>query len=150
MESAREEMERIVAAQRVRIATTTRAKSVDAFSVPLGNVVLVYREKSKKWEWPYKLYKYDNYKTACIKIAYGVVPFSMSAIKPFFTEDSAGEDGIMCNEPARSLPQVNQKVEVLWRKDEKYYSGTIFSIDEATQKRHILYDDGDKEFLDFN
>ena len=56
----------------------------------------------------------------------------------------------MCNEPERLLPQVNQKVEVLWPKDEKYYPGTIVSIDEATQKRHILYDYGDKEFLDFN
>ncbi len=34
MESAKEEMERIVAAKRVKIATVIRAKSVEAFSAP--------------------------------------------------------------------------------------------------------------------
>ena len=44
IEAARLEMERIIAAQRVKIASTTRAKSVDAFIVPPGDSVLVFRE----------------------------------------------------------------------------------------------------------
>ncbi len=75
---------------------------------------------------------------------------SVSAVEPLFAEGSAIKDAIVCNELERSLPQVHQKVEVLWSKDEKYYPGTTGPIDKATQKRHILYDNDDLEFLDHN
>ncbi len=150
MEFAGQEMERIVAAQRVKIATTTRTKSADAFSVPPGDDVLVLREKSKKWGGPYKLHKYDNYKTVYVKVGNGVEPFSTTTVKPYLTEENDEVEGILRNEATRTLPHVNERVEVYWPKYEKYYPGTIVSIDDKSKKRHILYDDGDEEILDFS
>ena len=70
-------MERIVYNQRVKIATERRAKQMEVFNIPPGNEILVYREKSKKWEGSYKLCKYDNYKTAFVTIGKGMEPFQL-------------------------------------------------------------------------
>ena len=48
------------------------------------------------------------------------------------------------------MPDVGNRVEVFWPKDEKYYPGVITAIDPETQKRHVDYEDGDKEILDFS
>ncbi len=78
-----------------------------------------------------------------------VKPFSISAAKPFCKEGEETVDGILCNEPERSRPQVNRKVEVLWPKDEKYYPRTIISIEETTRKRTFCMMTVAKNFLIF-
>ena len=149
MELARKEMEKIVASQKIKIAKESRAKQMEVFDIPPGDKVLVYREKSKKWEGPYKLYKYDNYKTAFVTIGKGVEPFSITAVKKYLTEEE-NDDGILSKEASRKMPDIGNRVEVFWPKDEKYYPGIITAIDPETQKRHVDYDDGDKEILDFS
>ena len=64
MEASRKEMERIVAGQRLKLACKFRMKGMDVFSICSESKVLVYREKLKKWDGPFTLHKYDNYKTA--------------------------------------------------------------------------------------
>ena len=46
MESARKQMERIAAQQRLKTATKLRTKGMDVFSISSGSLVLVYREKN--------------------------------------------------------------------------------------------------------
>ena len=119
---------------------------MEVFNILPGEKVLVYREKSKKWEGPCKLYKYDNYKTAFVSIGRGQEPFSITVVKKYLTEEDE-EDGILTIESFRKLPNVGDRVEVFWPKDEKHCSGIIANIDHETQKRHINYEDGDKEIL---
>ena len=97
MELAREEMEIIVARQRIKIASS-RAKAMNAFNIPSGDEVLVYREKSKLWEGPYKIYKYDNYKTIYVEINGGIEPFSITAVKAYLTEgDAVASENEQCS-----------------------------------------------------
>ena len=57
--------------------------------------------------------------------------------------------GIALSEPIQALPSVNDKVEVFWPKDDRHYPGTVANINNDTGKRHVKYDDGDEETLDF-
>ena len=59
----------------------------------------------------YKLYKYDNYKTAYVKIGNGAELFSITTVKPYLTEQNEAE-GIMHNEPKRILSHVEGRIEV--------------------------------------
>ena len=128
MEFARKEMERIVANQRVKIATKRKAKKMEVFDIPPDDKVLVYREKSKKWEGPNKLYKYDNYKTAFLTIERGVEPFSITAVKKNLSEEDE-EDGILAKEAPQRLPDIGSLVEAFWPKDERCYPVIITAID---------------------
>ena len=47
-----------------------------------------------------------------------------------------------------ALPSANHKVEIFWPKA-KYYLGIEPNMDDMTDKRHVKYDDGDEEILDF-
>ncbi len=51
-----------------------------------GDQVLVYREK-KLWDGPFKLCRYDGYKTAYVEIHGLIYPFSITAVKNYLTED---------------------------------------------------------------
>eukprot|EP00171_Calliarthron_tuberculosum_P007706 IDg7706t1 len=69
METSRKEMETIVTRQRLALASKKhKGKAMDAFEVCPGSEVLVYREKKKLWEGPFKLAHYDNYKTVFVDI----------------------------------------------------------------------------------
>ncbi len=80
-------MEGIVAEQRIKLALKSRTKSADVFNIPPGDQVLVYREKKKLWDGPFKLYRYDDYKTADVKSMARHNPFSITAVKKYLTED---------------------------------------------------------------
>ncbi len=66
MEKARKEMEQIVAKQRISLANKSRTKSMNMFTILPGSEVLVRREKCNESIESYKLYNYDDYKTAYI------------------------------------------------------------------------------------
>ena len=104
---------------------------------------------SNKWKRPYKLYKYDNYKTAFVTIEKGMESFSITAAKKYLTEEE-DDDGILGKESPRKLPDIGDTVEVFWQKDEKYYPVIIAAIGPETQKRHVDDGDDDKEILDFS
>ena len=136
MESARKQMERIVAIQRLKMAGKLRTKQMDVFSIMPGSDVLVYREKKKIWDGPFKLIRYDNYKTAYVRTGKLIEPFSITAVKQFESADNFA-------------PSVGGRVEVYWPKDDKYYSGKIESYNMIEDTHHVLYGDGDKEDLNF-
>ena len=58
------------------------------------------------------------------------------------------------NGPYRSMKSndvaIGTRVDVYWPKDKKYYRGIVRAFDEKSQRRHVVYDDGDEEkTLDF-
>ncbi len=87
-------MERIVARQRIKVASKSRAKGMDVFDVCPGSEVLLYREKKKKRTGPYLLHKYDGYKTGFVDMGKFVEPFSIVDVKKFRREDPTEGDRI--------------------------------------------------------
>ncbi len=129
MEAARKEMEKIVTKQRIALDNKNRTKTMDALIVLPGSEVLMRREKSNDWMGPYKLYKYDDYKTACIDMGKGIEPFSLynaklfsiTAVKPYLRESTGNL------QPLPNEPRIGDRVEVYWPLDKSYYPGTITS-----------------------
>ena len=76
-------------------------------------------------------------------IGKGIEPFSITAVKQYLTEEDE-EDGIMAKESSRKLPDVGDRVEVFWPKDDNQYPVRITAIDPETQKRHVDYDEATK------
>ena len=74
---------------------------------------------------------YDNYKTAFVSIGKGVEPFSITGVKKYLTEEDE-EDGILAKDSFGKLPNLRDRVEVFWPKDEKYYPRIIATIDPET------------------
>ena len=143
VDASRKEMERIVAEQRLKLACKLRTKGMDVFSICTESKLLVYPEKLKKWDGPFTLHKYNNYKTAYVKVGNSIEPFSITAVNPYRSEIEKNfhEDS--------SIAGVGDRVEVYCSKDEEYYPGTISRFDAKSGKHLVGYDDGDVEDLLF-
>lgn len=50
---------------------------------------------------------------------------------------------------SNSGPTIGDIVQVYWPLDNKYYSGKVDSYNSSTGEHHVLYDDGEKEDLNF-
>ena len=107
MEIAKKDMEEIVAEQRLSLASKTRVKPMDVFGVCPGSKVLVYREKETVWEGPYKLFKYDDYKTAYVDTGKLIEQFSITAVKLYRIAEGETRDKVM-------NPGIGERVEVYW------------------------------------
>ena len=72
-------------------------------------------------------------------------------MKKYLVEGDNEEEyrGFVVPETIKTLPSVNHKVEIFWPKDDKYYPGTVTSIEKHNDKRHIKYDNGDEATFDF-
>ena len=83
LEFARREMETITAELRVKIAQKNRSASLEILDLDVGDPVLVYRERTKKWEGPFKFVSQDG-KTVKVQPPRGnEQEFSVSAVKPY-------------------------------------------------------------------
>ena len=143
MESAQKEMEVRVAEQRLKLASKLRTKERTMFNIMPGTDVLVYREKSKQWESPFKLISYDGYKTAKVRMGKEVEPFSVTAVKEYLKEtEQLGTTGETTGE--EDLGE-GSRIEVYWPLDYKYYPGTIAKYDKESKTHIIEYDDGERE-----
>ena len=40
---------------------------------------------------------------------------------------------------------IGTRVDIYWPKDKKYYRGIVHAFDAKSQRRHVVYDDGDEE-----
>jgi site-specific DNA-cytosine methylase len=78
-----------------------------------------------------------------------------------FTLDSANasDDGSekwkdkkrICRSVKDNDVAIGTRVDVYWPKDKKYYRGIVHAFDAKSQRRHVVYDDGDEEKrLDFD
>lgn len=127
METARKQMEVIVAEQRLKLAEKTRTKSMEIFKIPIGSEVHVFREKKKKWEGPFELISYDGYKTAQIKVENEIKPFSITAVKKFLKEELEEETEnlpmAITTEEMKRKPTIGSCIEVYWPLDKKFYPG---------------------------
>ena len=128
-ESARKHFEKIVAKQRLNVASKSRTKGMEIFDVPPGSEVLVYREKKKRWTGPFILRNYDGIKTAFIDMGKFIEPFSIVNVKRFRREN----------------PNTGDRIEVFWPEDKKYYPGRVNSFNEESGEHHVEYDDVDEE-----
>ena len=125
MEGARKGMEQIVAEQRIKLASKTRVKAMDVFGICPGSKLLVYRKKILVG--PFKLFQYDNYKTAYVDTVKMIEPFSITAVKLYRHEISEKENEVL-------NPEIGKQVEIYWPNDDKYYPGVIYSYDESSRK----------------
>ncbi len=76
-----------MAEKRINLALKSRKKSANVLNIRSEDQVFVYREKKKLWDGPYKLYRYDNSKTAYVEIDGSIYRFSVTAVKKYLTED---------------------------------------------------------------
>ena len=64
---------------------------MELFDINPGSKVMVYREKQKKWDRPFMLQWYNNYKTAYVYFGESIVPFSITAVQKYCTESEEQE-----------------------------------------------------------
>ena len=89
---------------------------MDVFGICPGRNVLVYREKKKVWEGPYKLFKYDNYKTTYVDTGKEIEPFSIAAVKLHRIERESSPPGEIA-----SNPSVGDRMEVYWPNEKNFF-----------------------------
>ena len=115
-----------------------------AFGIIPGRDFLVYREKTKQWEGPYKLASYDGYKTAKVDMGNEIKSFSITAVKPSLNEDS---EVILSYETDMTT---GPRIEVFWPLDDKYYPRNIVEFNKHCKKCTVKYNDEDIEKLNLS
>lgn len=63
------------------------------------------------------------------------------AVKPYLKEDEL----VTKQDEKLSQPNIGNRVEFYWPRDDQYYPGVVHYFNPRTQKHHIDYDDGDQE-----
>lgn len=91
METACKEMEDIVAKQRLKVAENFPPKEVVPPDLEPDAKVLIFRERLKHWDGPFRFKFYDGYKTAYVEINNQIRPLSVAAIKPYHEKDIIAE-----------------------------------------------------------
>ena len=83
MEYSRKEMEEITAQMRLKVAQKDRNRILGMLDLRAGESVLVYRERSRRWEGPYRFLG-QNRKTVLVESSRGVKQeFPVVAVKPY-------------------------------------------------------------------
>ena len=84
LELARKEMETITAQLRIKVARRDRQRVLNVLDLKYGDPVLVYREKSKRWEGPYKFIG-QHRTTIIVESARGSkFEFPYVTVKPYY------------------------------------------------------------------
>ena len=75
----------------------------------MGSKVLVFREYGNRWEGPFTLVGMED-ETCKVALPAGIAPFRSTAVKPFFEENTGGDNG--ADTQLESDDDINDKIEL--------------------------------------